>query len=510
MPFSGNNELPKGVKGLPSSAQTMWRKVFNSAYEGTCKGRKDRDACASRIAWSQVSKHYDKGEGGKYHAKADLAEFSMAIADVTHNKQAGTFRWKAVASDIREDSFKDNMTLELYSDFLHRIETGEQVPEPFRSEFWSGGVPYLSVSHYPDLDGKAVPGPTKRVFIDGDCFKSDGEFDKTPLGIKCYDAIRKDLYEEPKPENPIRISIAFLDWAHRHKSEGNFLFERESVDDICPQCVIEKLLGKYEGVEYLKGQIVHLALTRWPVNKRTNVEVERAMTTRKEDAASIIGDELADELDEKATLVGKSETVETSPLVIKANEDEETPEEETPTEETPEMGTPAWVADLDARLAKIEAGLNKPEVELSVTESHPLDAAFEAFKAQFDAVSQQSIPEADKLQQLQEPMNAIGNTIRSLIVARSEPEPEPELEGENVDLVKALSRAMSESLRPFSDKLDLVLDRVAQQTSTEVPVRRSITPTLDMQADLHGASSQTPGKPLGLKAFARRSVGLSQ
>jgi hypothetical protein len=69
---------------------------------------------------------------------------------------------------------------------------------------------------------------------------------------------------------------------------------------------------------------------------------------------------------------------------------------------------------------------------------------------------------------------------------------------------------MSESLRPFSDKLDLVLDRVTQQPSKEVPVRRSITPTLDMQADLHGASSQTPGKPLGLKAFARRSVGLSQ
>jgi len=47
------------------------------------------------------------------------------------------------------------------------------------------------------------------------------------------------------------------------------------------------------------------------------MEVERSMTTRKEDAASIIGDELADELEEEAALIGKSEA-----LVIKSEEEE--------------------------------------------------------------------------------------------------------------------------------------------------------------------------------------------
>ena len=47
------------------------------------------------------------------------------------------------------------------------------------------------------------------------------------------------------------------------------------------------------------------------------MEVTRSMTTRKEDAASIIGEELADDLDEKAKLVGKSEA-----LIVKSEEEE--------------------------------------------------------------------------------------------------------------------------------------------------------------------------------------------
>ena len=47
------------------------------------------------------------------------------------------------------------------------------------------------------------------------------------------------------------------------------------------------------------------------------------MTTRKEDAASIIGDELAEEIEQKSALVGKSEAM----LVIKSESEEETKEE---------------------------------------------------------------------------------------------------------------------------------------------------------------------------------------
>jgi len=125
MPYSKTSELPKNVKGLPEAAQKMWMSVFNSAYEGTCKDKSDKDACASKIAWSQVSKKYGKKE-------ESLAEFSLSIHAATHNKPAGTLRWKASASDVFDDSLLDNMTAELFDDFTARINSGELAPEEFR------------------------------------------------------------------------------------------------------------------------------------------------------------------------------------------------------------------------------------------------------------------------------------------------------------------------------------------------------------------------------------------
>ena len=317
MPFSSNSELPKGVKGLPEGQQTKWRKIFNAAYEGTCKDRgKDRDACASKIAWSQIDDKYKNNA---------LVEFSLALTSATHNKKEGTYRWKAVASDTGEDFYNDNMSMELFNDFISRININELAPPQFRSSYWQGGMPYLSVSHYPDLEGKAVPGPVQNVFVDGVKLKAEGEFSQNPLGLACYNAICKDLYQEPKPENPVRVSIAFLDYGHTHKG-NDYEFVRDSLDDVCPECVKENTSDERSGKIFKKGQLVHLALTRVPANERTSMEVEKSMTTRKDDAASIVGDELADEIDEKAVLVGKSEA-----LVIKS--DEETEAEEVETEE---------------------------------------------------------------------------------------------------------------------------------------------------------------------------------
>lgn len=309
MPYESNDELPGGVKKLPQDQQTKWRKVFNSAYEGTCKERKDRDECAAKIAWSQIDEKYKKNSA--------LASFSMVITRASHNKQEGTFRWKAVASDTEEDFYHDNMSLELFEDFISRIEINELAPESYRSSFWQGGSPYVSVSHYPDLEGKAVPGFVEKVFVDGNQLRAYGQFFKNKLGLACYASVCKDLYEEPKSENPIRISIAFLDYGHIHKGSG-YEFERKSIDDICPECVLEQTQGKFTGKIFKKGQLVHLALTRVPANERTSVEVEKSMTTRKEDAESIIGEELANEIEEEAKLVGKSQA-----MVIKSEEEAE-------------------------------------------------------------------------------------------------------------------------------------------------------------------------------------------
>ena len=184
-------------------------------------------------------------------------------------------------------------------------------------------MPYLSVSHYTDLDGEAVPGVVDAVYVDGSYLKAKGKMFDSKLGNACWKSLVEDLDKIKKGEavdNKVRVSIGFLDYGHMHKSNG-FVFDRKSLDDVCPECLDEIKKGEYAGRAFYKGLLVHLAMTRVPMNQDTTIdpdlEVTRSMTTRKEDAASIIGEELADDLDEKAKLVGKSEA-----LIVKSEEEE--------------------------------------------------------------------------------------------------------------------------------------------------------------------------------------------
>lgn len=310
MPFSGNEELPKGVKSLSPEQQTKWRKVFNSAYEGTCKDEKDRDACASKIAWSQVKK------------SESMVEFSMVITKASRDPKTGEMRWSAVASDTIEDSYGERMSLILFNNFIKRATAKDKPPSEHCSEFWCGGLPYLSLAHYRDMNGEAVPGEIKKIYIDGNRFKSSGVFYDTPLGNACFKSSyeSKDLPDDEK----VRISIGFLDYEHAH---GDAVFRRKSLSDVCPMCVA----GAGNKV-YLDGLLIHEALTRVPVNKRTIIEaeVERSMDeikTRKDDAASIVGETLAAEIEQKAVAsVLKSETAEAE-LVIKSEKKDDECEE---------------------------------------------------------------------------------------------------------------------------------------------------------------------------------------
>lgn len=302
--------MPTG--NLPASGKALFEKVYNEALKGSCKGDK---GCAAGSAWKAVhNAGWYKDADGQWKKKSNLSEFSFTIVKAAYDKATQEMRWVATASDTIEDSFKDSMTPELFQKFIDRIDKNEPAPEEFRSDFWQGGMPYLSVSHYPDLNGIAVPGDVKQVYVDGKYLKAKGTYRDTPLGTNCFKAICNDLYntEKANTQDKVRISIAFLDWKHKHKSNG-FVFERKSLDDMCPECLVEIIRGENSGKFYLDGQLIHLAHTRVPVNKRTDIapdmEVERAMTTRKDDAASIVGDELAEELDKEAKVVGKSEAL---------------------------------------------------------------------------------------------------------------------------------------------------------------------------------------------------------
>jgi hypothetical protein len=287
MPFSS---LPEGSPGLK-----LWEKIHDAS-----KKAGDTDEVAAKKAWAGLKSAGFEKQGDKWVKKSALVEFSMAITP------GASMRWKMTASDTKKDLYDERMTLPLYKSFIENINSKKSVPEAFKglveSDYWKGGMPYVSISHYPDLNGEAVPGIPEAIYTDGDTLKAKGKFFNTKLGQNCYRAIADDL---STPENKkISVSIAFLDLAHQH---GNGpVFHRNSLADTCSQC--EEGIGDKK---YLDGYLVHLALTRVPVNQRATVEVDKSMAkiTRKQDAASIIDPELAEELEKKAMLVGKSDAL---------------------------------------------------------------------------------------------------------------------------------------------------------------------------------------------------------
>lgn len=247
------------------------------------------------------------------HLYSPVAEFSMNIVKASYDKADNNpRRWRAVDSDIDSDLYDEKMSIELFKDFTDRIENNTPVPEEFKSviceDSWCGGMPYLSIAHYKAGEqAKNVSGKVEAIYIDGTRLKSKGILDDTPMGRKVFDALCDDLYRKKSGDIehlPVRISIGFLDLVHKHVAEHggqDFTFTRKSIGQICPLC--QQGIG---GKIYMKGQLVHLALTRVPVNPRTEMVAEKSMEaiiTKKDDAKSIIK-ELADELDERSLADG--------------------------------------------------------------------------------------------------------------------------------------------------------------------------------------------------------------
>lgn len=472
--------MPTG--SLPSEGKKIWEKVYKDA-----KAAGDDEEKAAKKAWGAVRQAgWSKDEEGKWKKKADVVEFSLAIKKASFDPKTGERRWKADCSDTELDSYNDKMSMELFADFCGRIQENEQAPEEFRSEFWSGGMPYLSVSHYPDLDGKAVPGNVEAVYIDGNAFKSRGTFNETPLGLSAYETVKKDLLE--KSSNPVRISIAFLDYKHRHLSNG-FVFER-SLDDPdamvwCPECLKEHLTGKYGGKEFLRGQLIHLAMTRVPVNKRTLMEVERSeMTTRKEDAASIIGEELANELDEKAKLVGKSEA-----LVIKA--DEEVVEQEELIEETGEA-LATDIFEVEERPNEVLAALAELKAEF-----HDFVSIFRAKMDKEGKKDEEDMEEDEEGKDKKKKKDEEKSDVVELLEA----EPAFTLE----QLSDAVKSGMLSGNADVVQRLDILISAWSQNVAPNgVPQRRSLTPPPNYAPPV--APQRDPTKPMTISEMVHKSV----
>lgn len=436
--------MPTGT--LSGEGKKLWEQIYDASIKDG-----DSEDTAAKKAWAGVKKAgWSKDEEGNWSKKAVLSEFSLAIKKASFDPKTGIRRWRADTSDIDPDLYHDNMTLELFEDFISRIQGKEEAPEEFRSEYWSGGMPYVSVSHYQDLDGIAVPGKVDDLYVDGKFLKAKGTFNETPLGIACWDALKKDITE--KSDKPVRISIAFLDYKHRHKS-NDYVFTRSDLDEICPQCLYEMLYPEYnKGKEFLRGLLIHLALTRVPVNERTIMEVERSMTTRKQDAESIIGEELAEELETKSAMVGKSDA-----LVIKSEEEEVEQEIEQPVNE----------------LVEIKQSLSDLQAEIR--------SLMEVIRMK-DKKEEKEDDEMDEEEDDEEP------------VKKADYEPV------TADVIRS---AFSDALAPLGQKMDLMIAAISQNKPNvpAVPERRSINPSI-----VPPVQTSQPGKPLSISDFVRKSV----
>lgn len=289
-----------------------------------------------------------------------IQNFDMHITKASLDDK-NVMRWAAVNSDTDKDSYQERMSLDLYEDFDRYIRGEQELAKEFRSlvfsDYWQGGMPYVSISHYPDLNGKAVPGKPVEVFVDGNRLKAKGILFDSPLGHKVYRSLKDDKYKNT--EEKIRISIGFLDLAHKHGDGGN-TWVRQSAYDLCPECL--------EGVGdkvYLKGCLIHLALTRVPVNKRTEMVLEEksmAKRTRKEDAESIVGKDVAEEIE----AINKLST-QKSDILIEMSDAEETDVEE----ETEEVSKPAPVATIDVEKLMKDENVKTPSNDVENTSSTP-------------------------------------------------------------------------------------------------------------------------------------------
>ena len=560
MPYANNSELPSGVKdNLPDAAQTMYRSVFNSAWEGSCKDAENKDECAAKEAWATVHKHFSKGGDGKWTSNKSLvSDFALKITKASYDKVSGERRWSGTLSDTQKDTYNEKMSLQLFTDFINHITHGDPIPVPYQTNYFKGGMPYVSLAHYPDLNGKAILGKTTDLYIDGKMLKAKGTFEDTPLGRAAFTSVCKSLYDNTdKATPPVRLSIGFLDMGHVH---GDKEFVRQSLSDVCPMC-----LAGIGDKEYRSGYLIHEALTRVPVNSRTEIvaEVNKSMdgiVTQLDDAASIVGDELAKEVDTVSkTMVGKSEA-----LVIKS-EETPAPVVEAPKEEDKSIAVnadggivgdmlhpdgmpdaqrdepkdmadkvkkqqqtviPSWAEDILNMLRQL-TGQKAPEngiYQKSYTQTddpklnelltiHPIGFYINDLMSIFDSVcANKEMDKPQKLQSIQEAFSKLGEGIKKKI-AELPDYPQPDIPTEaksSVMIAEAVSRAVATQLQPLVDQVSLITQQMGTVQGTKsvtasIPQRRNIDPTQvqQQQSQVAHPKSETPK----LRELINRTLG---
>jgi len=485
--------------------------------DGKCVYHKNPDGSKGKLRGCsesvEMAKKYMQALYANEKSQAAFAEMSMSIVKAAVSNKDGAMRLNLVNSDTGEDVFGERMSLELFNDFINRAENDVPIPEPFKDVvekgelgYWNGGPPYLSISHYRSGGGKNIPGEQEVIYLDGDKLKSKDILYDNPLGRAVWKSVHNDLYEEKKdyPDKPVRVSIGFLDFEHKHVSEDSnepdYIFTRSTLDDTCPMCN-EGVGGKV----YLKGHLVHKAFTRVPAHPRTLVEMDMTeksddIISKKEDAESII-DDLAEEL------VGKSAYEDM--LVVKANEsrDEDVETNEITSDEPVEENSDSQLKpedDMDEE-TKVQEEVVEEEVpateevkeEPVVVEESQADKAVKALMDKIAALKGEGKYGDAGLREIQEEFNALGEVVKNELATPAG----------QVDLAAVLKSAVAEAIPAM--KSEIVAEVVKQ-------LKGYVAPTQETPVDAFVPRSLTPANltPVGedkrtqIEKIANASVGL--
>lgn len=506
----------------------------------------------------------------KSKVNPSVVEMSMHISKVSIEKSAGgAMHWRATASDTSPDLYAERMSNELYDDFIHRIETKSAVPAPFDKvlgEDWKGGMPYVSISHYKSGTGnKNVPGMPNKIYRDGDKLKAVGSLFDNDMGRAVFKSLCDDLYtEKAKEQGKIRISIGFLDLEHKHQvgkgKSPDYTFTRKGLTDVCPMCQ-EGIGGKV----YTKGQLVHLALTRVPVNPRTDMEVSKAMAieTKKQDAESIIGKELSEALEEKSLLssylitksaeekVNKVETEKANlklglpgqeagmGLAVGGNvaDTEEALEGEPKTSnggdadydeeelegDVNKKGVGVGAPDMRP-IAKAKVASDKQSEELTYDEpdeqkreerrNRPagekslLQKSFDTIEAKVMEMKSQGVPAETALREIQPMYNELGEQIKKSLQSEQAVAVNSEV-AELTNIVKSLAETVSTLQQTMSTEIATLraqtLAGTPRQLAQGIPMPRSLTGSTAVQ-NQQAQKPPLPGVPESLRSLAFKST----
>lgn len=240
------------------------------------------------------------------------------------------------------------------------------------------------------------------------------------------------------------------------------------------------------------------------------MEVERSMTTRKEDAATIVGDEIAEELDEESLLEGKSQAVEGEPEVIikaeepeveekrkKADDYEEEEDDEEEEKKKKDMKEKSEVFDLKSAFEELKAEIVKEPEPV-----HPLDIAFSELKSVYDDAIELPTTQ-DALLMIQEPFEALATVIQNGL-NKEEPS-EPVESDPNLLVAEAIAGLREEFGLLRAELSTLKSQPQAVVPSNEAPAPRNIRASNLFFQPEQEEKSETPK----LHAIARKSVGLA-